>query len=220
MIEETPPVDESTRARAGAQPKGLYLLGVQRARRWQGRRVTRDDVEDTLRVRYRDLEALVKPAAFAVPEPEASLLHAHQRAVEHAMRRGTILPAPFGIVFHGRRPLLRMLQDQYLVFDEALGFLDGQCEVRIHINAVDESEPDDELLQVATQLYSDLRRSARAAVPFPREGRTLLSSAFLVEKTAWVEFIQRAEDLAAAHGDLSVDITGPWAPYDFVRFVV
>jgi hypothetical protein len=57
-------------------------------------------------------------------------------------------------------------------------------------------------------------------VPFPREGRTLLSSAFLVEKTAWVEFIQRAEDLAAAHGDLSVDITGPWAPYDFVRFVV
>jgi Gas vesicle synthesis protein GvpL/GvpF len=217
MVDEAR-LEEEERARPPA--KGLYLLGVQRSKRWQGRRVSRDDLDDTLRVRYRDLEALVKPMLFHAPEPEQPLLHAHQRAVEHAMRRGTILPAPFGIVFHGRRPLLRMLQDQYLVFDEALAFLDGQCEVRVHIIAADSGEADDELLQVATQLYSDLRRSARAAVPFPRQGKILLSSAFLVEKTSWVEFIQRAEDLASNHTDLTVDITGPWAPYDFVRFVV
>jgi hypothetical protein len=218
MIGDEERIDVESGARAPS--KGLYLLGVQRAKRWQGRRVSRDDIEDTLRVRYRDLEALVKPMAFAAPEPEPPLLHAHSRAVEHAMRRGTILPAPFGIVFHGRRPLLRMLQEQYLVFDEALSFLDGQCEVRVHINVADGGEVDDELLQVATQLYSDLRRSARAAVPFPRQGKILLSSAFLVEKTSWVEFIQRAEDLASSHTDVTVDITGPWAPYDFVRFVI
>ena len=218
MIGDEERIEIESKARAPA--KGLYLLGVQRAKRWQGRRVSRDDVEDTLRVRYRDLEALVKPMPFEAPEPEHALLQSHSRAVEHASRRGTILPAPFGIVFHGRRPLLRMLQDQYLVFDEALAFLDGQCEVRVHINAADSGEANDELLQVATQLYSDLRRSARAAVPFPREGKILLSAAFLVEKTSWVEFIQRAEDLASSNTDLTVDITGPWAPYDFVRFVL
>ncbi|HSL70285.1 MAG TPA: GvpL/GvpF family gas vesicle protein [Longimicrobiales bacterium] len=218
MSEEESPVEEIDAQPTGA--KGLYLLGVQRAKSWRGRRVTRDEVDDTLRVRYRDLEAIVRPAVFEVPAFDQSLLHAHQRAVESAMRRGTILPAPYGIVFHGRRPLIRMLQNQYLVIDEALSFLNGHCEVRVHINAVDGVEPDDELLQVATQVYSDLRRSARAAVPFAREGRRLLSSAFLVEKTAWVEFVQRAEDLAGAHSDLAVDVTGPWAPYDFVRFVV
>ncbi len=203
----------------GAPPKALYLIGVQRARSWSGRRVTREEQQNGLRVRYRDLSALVRPVIFEMPELHPDALQEHQRAVESAMRRGTILPAPFGLVFHGRRPLIRMLQEQYLVLDEALSFLDGQCEVRIHMVASDGSEADDELLHLANQLYSDLRRSARAAVPFPRDGRRLLSSAFLVEKTAWVEFIQRAENLASAHSEISLDITGPWPPYDFVRFV-
>ena len=60
----------------------------------------------------------------------------------------------------------------------------------------------------------------RAAVPFPNEGRKVLGAAFLVEKTAWVEFISRAEDLVTNHPDVTIDITGPWPPYDFVRFTV
>ena len=201
-------------------PKALFLIGIQRARNWRGRRVTREELTDIMRVRYRDLEALVRPAVFEIPELDNETVQNHQRTVEAATRRGTILPAPFGIVFHGRRPLIRMLQEQYLVLDEALSFLDGQCEVRLHINATDGGEPDDEQLHIANQIYSDLRRSARAAVPFPREGRRLLSSAFLVERTSWVEFIQRAESLASPHSEVSLDITGPWPPYDFVRFVV
>jgi hypothetical protein len=219
MTPDENPILEPTAREDAAEPKALYLIGVQRARSWRGRRVTREEQSNVLRVRYRDLNALVRPAVFEMPELDPDALQEHQRAVEAAMRRGTILPAPFGLVFHGRRPLIRMLQEQYLVLDEALSFLDGQCEVRIHILSADGSEADDELLHVANQIYSDLRRSARAAVPFPRDGRRLLSSAFLVEKTGWVEFIQRAENLASAHSEISLDITGPWPPYDFVRFV-
>ena len=215
---EDNPVLEPAAPDDATQPKALYLIGVQRARAWSGRRGARDEQNNGLRVRYRDLNALVRPAVFAMPELHPDALQEHQRAVEAAMRRGTILPAPFGLIFHGRRPLIRMLQEQYLVLDEALSFLDGQCEVRMHILS-EGGEADDELLHLANQLYSDLRRSARAAVPFPRDNRRLLSSAFLVEKTGWVEFIQRAENLAAAHSEITLDITGPWPPYDFVRFV-
>jgi hypothetical protein len=216
--EDNPLLQETARERS-EQPKALYLVGIQRARSWRGRRVAQDESGDGLRIRYRDLEALVRPAVFQVPELDNDAVQEHQRAVETAMRRGTILPAPFGLIFHGRRPLIRMLQDQYLALDEALAFLDGQCEVRVHMLAADGNEPDEEMRHAANQVYSDLRRSARAAVPFPRTGRRLLSSAFLVERTAWVEFIQHAEGLAATHADITLDITGPWPPYDFVHFI-
>jgi gas vesicle protein GvpL/GvpF len=218
MSDENPLLEET--ARESVPPvRALYLLGIQRARNWRGR-LRREENANDLRVRYRDLEALVRPAVFEVPELDTDAVQEHQRAVEAAMRRGTILPAPYGVVFYGRRPLIRMMQEQYLVLDEALSFVDGQCEVRVHIMMSDGGEADEESMHVANQLYSDLRRSARAAVPFPRAGRRLLSSAYLVEKTAWVEFIERAEGLASAHSELSLDITGPWPPYDFVRFVV
>jgi hypothetical protein len=57
-------------------------------------------------------------------------------------------------------------------------------------------------------------------VPFATAGTRLLSAAFLVERTAWIEFVDRAEDLASAHGEITFDITGPWPPYDFVRITV
>jgi hypothetical protein len=219
MSEADNPILEETAREGSAAPKALYLIGVQRARSWRGRRAGRGVSSEGIRVRYRDLEALVRPSVFEVPELDGDAVQDHQRAVEAAMRRGTILPAPFGLVFHGRRPLMRMLQDQYLLLDEALSFLDGQCEVRVHLSSSDGGAPDEELLHLANQLYSDLRRTARAAVPFPRDSRRLLSAAFLVEKTGWVEFIQHAENLVGAHSEISLDITGPWPPYDFVRFV-
>ena len=214
------PIIEEHAPDSAHRTKGLALVGVQRAKSWRGRHANTEGAEAFVHVRYRDLEALARAAPFELPEYDLDAVQNHQRMVETAMRRGSIVPAPFGLVFHGRRPLIKLMQEQYLMLDEALSFLDGQCEVRLHLTPADGAEPDDELLHGATQVYSDLRRLARAAVPFPREGRKLLGAAFLVDKTGWVEFIQRAEDLAAAQGDLTVDITGPWPPYDFVRFVV
>jgi hypothetical protein len=192
---------------------------VQRARSWRGRRVARVGVEELLSVRYRDLEALVRPAPYEMPDLNTDNVAAHQRAVESISRRGTILPAPFGIVFSGRRAIIRVLQEQYLMMDEALSFLDGQCEVRAHFSASDGREADDALIALATQVYSELRRLARAAIPSPTDGKRVFTAAFLVERSAWVEFIARAEDTVAAHPELAVDVTGPWPPYDFVRFI-
>ena len=195
--------------------QAMYFYGVTRARGWRPVGLGRGDEEDVVRIRYRDIEALVRPAMYELPPLDDVHVQAHQRAVERAMRRGTVLPAPYGIVFRGRRQLIRLLQDQYLVFDEGLSFLDGHWELRLHVVAAAESRQ--ELRDIAAQVYTELRRFARAAVPFPAEEKRLLSAGFLVERASWLEFMERAEEMGSAHPELAFDITGPWPPYDFVR---
>lgn len=207
--------------REDAEPsrgQAIYLYGMTRARSWRGGPMGRTDI-DVQRIRYRDLEALVRPVAYELPTLDPEQVQQHQQVVELAMRRGTILPAPYGIVFRGRRPLIRMLQEQYLVLDEGLSFLDGHWELRLHIGSAQQEPYSMELGDLAMQLYSELRRFARAAVPFPADERRLLSAAFLVERASWLEFMSRAEDLGSAHPDLTFDITGPWPAYDFVRII-
>jgi hypothetical protein len=201
--------------------QAIYFFGVTRAKTWRGGRVALVEGGDVLRVRYRDLDALVRAVPYELPALNDALVQAHQAVLEAAMRRGTVLPAPFGIVFRGRRQLIHLLQDQYLVLDEGLSFLEGQWELRLHMAAsAGGDDVDLELSDLAMQLYSELRRHARAAVPFAAEGRRLLSAAFLVERASWIEFVDRAEDLASAHDQITFDITGPWPPYDFVRISV
>jgi hypothetical protein len=198
--------------------KGLYFYGVVRARAWRGRERRRDGAVQ--RVRYRDLEALVKDVPFVLPTDSSREVDEHQRVVEMVMRRTTILPAPFGIVFRGRRPLIKVLQDQYLVLDEGLSLLEGHWELRLHITPGAASQVDAELGDVAMNIYAELRRFARAAVTFPSEPKRLVSAAFLVDRTSWVEFVERIEDFGGQHSELSLDVTGPWPPYDFVRIVI
>ena len=214
-VPETPDSDE----RGGAR-QALYFYGVCRARAWRGGRITTSADGEVMLVRYRDIEALVAPASYEVPALDEDHLLGHQRVVEAAMRRGTVLPVPYGIVFRGRRQLIRMLQEQYIALDEGLSFLDGHWELRLHIGAREPGEVAPELADLAMQMYSELRRQAHAAVPFAATGQRLVSAAFLVERTAWVEFVERADDLGSAHPELLFDVTGPWPAYDFVHVSV
>jgi hypothetical protein len=200
--------------RPGAAPGGLYLYGMARTRSW---RSPGAEAEGLVKVRYRDLEALVRPVPYAVPRFDDAGVREHQRFVESAMRRGTILPAPFGIVFRGRRAAIRFLEDQYISLDEGLAFLDGHWELRLHIAG---DEEDSDLREITTHLYSELRRFARAAIPLAAGEGRLMSAAFLVERGSWIEFIERSDDLDLAHPGLVFDVTGPWPPYDFVRIQV
>jgi hypothetical protein len=196
--------------------QALYFYGIARARTWRGGRITAADA-DVVRVRYRDLEAIVRPTTYDLPPLDEDRLMGHQRVLDTAMRRGTVLPAPYGIVFRGRRQLIRMLQDQYVAIDDGLSFLDGHWELRLHIGASAETDSMPELADLAMQLYSELRRHARAAVPFAADEQRLVSAAFLVERDAWIEFVERSDDLGSAHPELVFDVTGPWPAYDFVR---
>lgn len=202
------------REKPNDEQTALYLYGVTRARGWRG--VERRGPA-AQRVRYRDIEALVRPSAFELPTDHEAGVAEHQKVIETLMQRATVLPLPFGVVFKSRRPLIRFLEDQYLVLDEGLALLEGHWELRLHISATAVGEVEDALGDQAMEIYSDLRRFARAGVPFPAKEGRLVSAAYLVDRTSWAEFIERIEDVGSQHKDLTFDVTGPWPAYDFVR---
>ena len=185
--------------RREARAEGLYLYGLVRGRSWR----LAGDAEELVKVRYRDLEALVRPSPYRVPELSDEGVREHQRLVEGAMRKGTILPAPYGLVFRGRRALIRFMEDQYIALDEGLSFLDGHWELRLHIAGDD----DEGLRDLATHVYSELRRFARAAIPLQLGEGRLMSAAFLVERGGWIDFVERSDDLGVHHPELGLDIT-------------
>lgn len=199
---------------AEAGTDGLYLYGVTRSRSW--RAPGSADGDELLKVRYRDLEALVRAVRYRVPDMGQDSIREHQRLVEQSMRRATIIPAPFGVVFRGRRAVIRLLEDQYIALDEGLAFLDGHWELRLHVSARDEDQAES-LRELALHVYSELRRFARAALPLQAVEGRLLSAAFLVPRAGWIEFVERSDDFGISHPELLLDVTGPWPPYDFVR---
>ena len=136
--------------------------------------------------------------------------------VEFTGTRGQL----FGLLFRGRRALVHFIEDQYLVLDEALAFLDGHWELRLHLAFSETGDPDPSVVELGTHIYTELRRFARAAIPFPRSEKRLLSAAFLVDRSTWIEFVERSEDLASTHSEITFDVTGPWPPYDFVRMTL
>jgi len=198
---------------AAAAADGYALLGIGRP----GPRIARRLPAGVVAVRHRALEALLQPAPFGPCAPDRAAVLKHQRALEQAMRRGPVLPAPCGVVFRGRAAVLRFLEEQYAPLDAALDFLAGRVELRVHV-LPHADRPAGELRAAGARLYHALRRRARAAIPCPCGERRVLSAAFLVERAEWVAFVEHAHDLAAEHPELAVDVTGPWPPYDFVRW--
>lgn len=199
---------------AGRRGPGYYLYGVTRAGGWR-QRYGAAGAQKFGRVRFRDLEAVVDPVPFDLPELGPVELAEHQRAVGGLACRGTILPAPPGVIFAGRRALVRFLDDQYVALVEGLTLLEGHWEFRLHVVRAGTSKG----VGDAARLYGELRGLARAAVTFPRREDRLLSAAFLVERPRWIEFVEHAEDIGAKRPELQLDLTGPWPPYDFVKLV-
>jgi hypothetical protein len=193
---------------------GYHLYGVNRAGAWRsGRGAQRDEV---LRIRYRDLEALVRSCSFSMPVFDRDSVQEHQSVVWNASKRDTLLPAPCGIVFRGRRAVIRFLQEQYIPLEEGISLVEGHWELRLHLKPTI-PEMRTEAAEAALHVYSELRRFARAAFPFAHEEEHVLSAAFLVNRGNWLQFMDQAEELGLRHTDLTFDVTGPWPPYDFVR---
>ena len=45
----------------------------------------------------------------------------------------------------------------------------------------------------------------------------VLSAAFLVNRSNWLQFMDHAEELGHRFSDLVFDVTGPWPPYHFIE---
>lgn len=174
---------------------------------------------------FRDLCAVVSTQrSFVLDEATPAAIDAHRQIVDRIFHQASVVPAPVGVVFRSPDVLKRWMELHYVSLSGALEFVEDRAVARVHIVRAaardsDERETGADLAAAATEAFRALRRHAVAAVPLRLEHLTglVLSASFLVERDLWKEFLRAVEDQHDAHHLLRFDVTGPWAPYDFVR---
>lgn len=199
-----------------AAPAGWSLLGVvpvdpERTLTWDAA----DPRMGIDLVPYRDVGALVSPVRAGSHGPGD--VTARHWEVHRALLKGSVVPAPLGVVFPERGDVVSFLTEAYAALKGALSRVDGRWEFRLHVDLDEHGISEAMALDLVTHVYAELRRISAAAIPFPRTGKRVLSAAFLVERSSSVAFQDRVEDLARLNASLEMDLTGPWPPYDFVQ---
>ena len=172
-------------------------------------------------ISFRDLGAVVGDADLVhtgVGDEEIERYHA---VIDAVFARRPVLPAPIGVQFRSPETLLRWMELHYVVLSEGLSFVDGRCQVRVHIvqDVQSAAASGADLSAIATESFRLLRRNAVAAVPLKGEPGTdeVFSAAFLLVRDRLSEFADLAAEEGKRRPELRVELTGPWPPYDFVR---
>lgn len=172
---------------------------------------------------FRDVAAIVAEADYAAATPSGEVIEQYRRIVDDVFCKAPILPAPVGTVFRTRETLTRWLELHYVALTEALSFVEDRAVARVHVGRVNgkvaEREVGSEVAAAAADSLRSLRRHAVVAVPLKSEQVTgiVLSSAFLVDKELWDDFVLAVDDQRRRNPGLALDISGPWPPFDFVR---
>lgn len=176
------------------------------------------------KVVFRDLCAIVtEREKFSLDEPDDLAVRSHRAIVDGIFRRQVVLPTPPGVVFRTEHVLTRWMELHYVALSDAMAFVADRVAMRVHVQRAGgpkgEAEVGSDLAEVAGEVFRELRRRAVASVPLTIEQITgiALSGAFLVEQELFKEFERGVAEVKASHPKLAIRLTGPWAPYDFVR---
>jgi len=197
-----------------------------RARRWMGRaRQWLGDDEPAMeggtvpvaggRVVYRMVVARKMAAAVTAWRPglpgAGARRRIHERVVDSLLGHRSVVPLPYLCTARDDEEVRRFLARSRLALREALDAV-GECyELRLHALEVPSQEAWDDL-------FRGLASRARSARRIRSAPGARASGAFLLPRTRWVEFVEEVADREARDPGLELDVTGPWAPYDFVRF--
>jgi Gas vesicle synthesis protein GvpL/GvpF len=191
----------------------------------------------TMPVAFRDLvavagEASPPPGGVAWRRtPAPPNLEAHRQIVEALFAGRSVLPVPPGVVFRSAEAVARWLELHYATLSDALAYVDGRAEARVHVEAKAGRGVGDgtaehqrvELDAVSGAVFKALSKNAvgwcGACVPPTGAGGDIAraSASFLVERAQWAQFQTAVAAEAARDPALSVWASGPWPPYDFVR---
>jgi hypothetical protein len=173
--------------------------------------------------------------------PSADLVLAHERVVESAMSRGTVLPLRFGTQFDRESDLLTALAERRAELVQSLDRVRGRVEIGLRVLPAAPPTGGPASVSVAPggaptgreyllgrlgerragqhatrDLHRPLASLAQASVVRRPRSPVLLVASYLVAVDDAPEFRRRAEELAGALAGVRVHVTGPWPPYSFV----
>jgi hypothetical protein len=177
----------------------------------------RDGVEYRL-VDHGGLAAVVTDGDGAADTTDA--LRSHGRIVSRLLRRSSVVPVPAGFVARDDQAVRAFLEGQRVPLLEALEYLEDSYEVRLHLSVEAAGHSDDQLRSVAHHVYEQLQQQSRAArILSEGAGERLLSAAFLIPRGEWIGFVERVADWEGRYPSVRMDVTGPWAAWDFVHIM-
>lgn len=177
--------------------------------------------------RVADVVAVIGPAEPGGIDRDAVIRHG---IVVEALRdvAEAVLPVRFGERFDDRRELVAAVGDRAATLRESLARVRGCAEFGVRMVADPSPAPSPagdgsaymqarlasvaEAEAVAAELHEPLARYARDSVVSPG---TNYAAAYLVGEDERDDFEQTLAGFVAAHPELTVVCTGPWAPYSF-----
>jgi len=174
-------------------------------------------------VPYRDVGAVVSDQkSFALEDVDSARIEDHRAIIDTVFHIAPVLPAPVGVVFRSADALTRWMELHYVSLTGALEFLEDRAAARVHISHSGGNSTraaDADLANAANESVRALRRAAVMAIPlaFDAASGRVSSAAFLVERDHWRDFLRAVAEQHEAHHALTFEVTGPWAPYDFVQ---
>ncbi|HEV8447037.1 MAG TPA: GvpL/GvpF family gas vesicle protein [Gemmatimonadaceae bacterium] len=180
-------------------------------------------------ISYRDVGAVVSDQkSFVLDDVDSGRIEEHRAIVDAVFHIAPVLPAPVGVVFRSSDALTRWMELHYVSLTGALEFVEDRAAARVHISATPNNSSraaaaaagaDADVANAANEAVRALRRAAVMAVPLAYDAASgrVSSAAFLVERDHWKDFLRAVADQHEAHHALKFEVTGPWAPYDFVQ---
>jgi len=88
------------------------------------------EADDVSLVSYRDLAAVVAPAAYVRVKPDDADLQNYLHVIDSLSAQGPVVPAPPGTVFRDESVLARWLDVHYAKLHEAMGLIEQRTDGR------------------------------------------------------------------------------------------
>ncbi len=178
-------------------------------------------VDGATRVRtvtYRTLSALVSETDDLEPERTDENVERHNEVLQTVLEHDgghTVVPMSFGMVFKNERTLKGVLRGASRALRKTLNEIDGTVELGVKL--VDTGLEDD-LEAVRNDVGDRLRTIAINDTDDDLfSDRLVLNRSYLVDRAERDRFDDVIDEITAEYGDdVTVQYTGPWAPYNFV----
>lgn len=201
----------------------LYLYGVLRTKQEQhlGAIGLGTPPTEVVTVHHGELAAVVSEGLPCVPDPTRDSLLAHHRVQEAVLREHTLLPAAFGVTFRGREEVVELLRSGQEAFAGALAKLEGHVELGVKVvwdSDLIAREAAGHDVQTLRESLRPLARAVRELSPIGE--RMIFNAAFLVARGQEAAFDAKLRSLAARLELITLQYTGPWAPYHFADILL
>lgn len=177
-----------------------------------------DGAERAYTVDYRTLSALVSEIDTVEPGMSDENARAHSEVLKQLLRYDggrTVVPMQYGMAFKNERTLKRVLRESRPAFRRALREVEGKVELGLKVLSEADATGDGDAVRAAVdERFGELAVGVSEDDRF--SDRLLVNRSFLVDRDDRDAFDDAVGEFEDDHGELTVQYTGPWAPYHFV----